>query len=133
MVKDLSYGLLACLAICCAGFSAPTRLSARHFCTSLKITEMRSGSRASGGWPAGDPRRFAKAVEEPINGHNRLLDGALPAAGLKPVVSLAAGFASQQNLTLLRELGYSYLINLTRGSRQNYAAEFCRQRLRAAT
>ena len=122
---------------------------------------MRSGSRASGGgassllasrmiseWqprqrggaslgnatlPAGDSRRFAKAVEEPINGHNRLLDGALPAAGLKPVVSLAAGFASQQNLTLLRELGYSYLINLTRGSRQNYAAEFCRQRLRAAT
>ena len=41
------------------------------------------------------------------------------------MVSLDAGFASQQNLTRLRELGYSYLINLTRGSRQNYAAEFC--------
>lgn len=49
---------------------------------------------------------------------------ALPEAGLKPVVILDAGFASAENLTLLRELGYSYLINITRGSRQKYAAEF---------
>jgi transposase len=49
---------------------------------------------------------------------------ALPEAGLKPVVILDAGFASAENLTLLRELGYSYLINITRGSRQKYAEEF---------
>ena len=49
---------------------------------------------------------------------------ALPEAGLKPVVILDAGFASKENLTLLRELGYSYLINITRGSRQKYAGEF---------
>lgn len=49
---------------------------------------------------------------------------ALPEAGLKPVVILDAGFASVENLALLRELGYSYLINITRGSRQKYAAEF---------
>lgn len=49
---------------------------------------------------------------------------ALPEAGLKPVVILDAGFASAENLALLRELGYSYLINITRGSRQKYADEF---------
>jgi transposase len=49
---------------------------------------------------------------------------ALPEAGLKPVVILDAGFASAANLVLLRELGYSYLINVTRGSREKYAAEF---------
>ena len=54
---------------------------------------------------------------------------ALPAAGLKPVVSLGASFASLQDLTRLRELGYSYLTNLTRGSRQNAAATFSSARL----
>jgi transposase len=49
---------------------------------------------------------------------------ALPAAGVKPVVILDAGFASKENLAQLRELGYSYLINITRGSRQKYASEF---------
>ena len=49
---------------------------------------------------------------------------ALPGSGLKPVVILDAGFASKANLALLRELGYSYLINITRGSRQKHAAEF---------
>ena len=49
---------------------------------------------------------------------------ALPEAGLKPVVILDAGFASAANLALLRELGYSYLINITRGSRKKYAGEF---------
>lgn len=49
---------------------------------------------------------------------------ALPEAGLKPVVILDAGFASKENLALLRELGYSYLINITRGSRQKYTQEF---------
>ena len=49
---------------------------------------------------------------------------ALPEAGLKPVVILDAGFASGENLALLRELGYSYLINITRGSRKKYAGEF---------
>jgi transposase len=49
---------------------------------------------------------------------------ALPESGLKPVVILDAGFASKENLALLRELDYSYLINITRGSRQKYAEEF---------
>jgi len=49
---------------------------------------------------------------------------ALPESGLKPVVILDAGFASKENLALLRELGYSYLINITRGSRQKHAEEF---------
>lgn len=49
---------------------------------------------------------------------------ALPEAGLKPVVILDAGFASKENLALLRESGYSYLINITRGSRQKHADEF---------
>lgn len=49
---------------------------------------------------------------------------ALPESGLKPVVILDAGFASEANLALLRELGYSYLINITRGSRKKYADEF---------
>lgn len=49
---------------------------------------------------------------------------ALPEAGLKPVVILDAGFAAAENLALLRELGYSYLINITRGSRRKYADEF---------
>ena len=49
---------------------------------------------------------------------------ALPEVGLKPVVILDAGFASAENLALLRELGYSYLINITRGSRQKYIDEF---------
>ena len=49
---------------------------------------------------------------------------ALPEDGLKPVVILDAGFASEANLALLRESGYSYLINITRGSRAKYADEF---------
>ena len=40
--------------------------------------------------PAGDPRRFAKAVEEPINGHNGLLDGALTAEAAAWVVRVAS-------------------------------------------
>jgi transposase len=43
---------------------------------------------------------------------------------LKPVVILDAGFASQSNLTLLKERGYSYLINITRSSRSKYAQAF---------
>jgi len=49
---------------------------------------------------------------------------ALPSAGLKPVVILDAGFSSAANLELLRELGYSYVINITRGSRAKYAGQF---------
>ena len=44
--------------------------------------------------------------------------------GEKPVVVLDAGFASKGNLTLLKERGYAYLINVTRGSRTKYAADF---------
>ena len=43
---------------------------------------------------------------------------------LKPVVILDAGFASQSNLTLLKERGYCYLINITRSSRSKYAQAF---------
>ena len=48
---------------------------------------------------------------------------ALPEDGLKPVVILDAGFGSAEYLTLIRELGYSSLINITRGCRQK-AEEF---------
>lgn len=43
---------------------------------------------------------------------------------LKPVVVLDAGFASKANLALLKERGYSYMINITRGSRAKYAESF---------
>ena len=43
---------------------------------------------------------------------------------VKPVVILDAGFASASNLELLKELGYSYLINVTRGRRAKYASYF---------
>lgn len=42
----------------------------------------------------------------------------------RPVVILDAGFASKENLQLLKEKGYSYLINVTRGSRIKYAEDF---------
>lgn len=44
--------------------------------------------------------------------------------GLKPVVVLDAGFASKANIEMLRQRGYSYLINITRGSRSKYADSF---------
>ena len=44
--------------------------------------------------------------------------------GEKPVVILDAGFASAGNIALLKERGYAYLINITRGSRTKYAADF---------
>ena len=44
--------------------------------------------------------------------------------GLKPVVILDAGFASCANLALLKERGYSYIVNITRGSRSKYADSF---------
>ncbi len=56
----------------------------------------------------------------------RMLDRlALPDdAGLAPVVILDAGFASKENLALLKERRLGYLINITRGSRIRYAADF---------
>jgi hypothetical protein len=42
----------------------------------------------------------------------------------KPLVILDAGFASKANLALLRERGLGYLINITRGSRAGFAAQF---------
>lgn len=44
--------------------------------------------------------------------------------GLKPVVILDAGFASRANLDLLKERGYSYLVNITRSRRIKYADSF---------
>jgi transposase len=47
--------------------------------------------------------------------------------GEKPVVVLDAGFASEANIALLKELGYAYLINITRGSRTKYADAFAQE------
>jgi transposase len=43
---------------------------------------------------------------------------------LKPVVVLDAGFASKGNLELLKKKGYSYLVNMTRSRRSQYAEQF---------
>lgn len=43
---------------------------------------------------------------------------------LKPVVILDAGFASKANIELLRQKGYSYLVNVTRDRRTKYAEQF---------
>jgi transposase len=43
---------------------------------------------------------------------------------LKPVVILDAGFASKANIELLRQKGYSYLINVSRHRRTKYAEQF---------
>ena len=48
----------------------------------------------------------------------------LHADGQKSVVVLDAGFASAANIALLKERGYSYLINITRDRRRKYAARF---------
>ena len=48
----------------------------------------------------------------------------VPKCGLKPVVILDAGFASKTNIAMLKERGYSYLVNITRGSRAKYAEVF---------
>lgn len=44
--------------------------------------------------------------------------------GLRPVVILDAGFASEENIKLLEERGCSYIVNITRGSRTRYAESF---------
>jgi transposase len=50
---------------------------------------------------------------------------ALPGAEeVKPVVILDAGFASQQNIALLKARGLSYVINITRSRRAQYAEAF---------
>jgi transposase len=48
----------------------------------------------------------------------------IPEGGLKPVVILDAGFASKETLAAIKSRGYSYLVNITRGSRAKYAKEF---------
>jgi transposase len=42
----------------------------------------------------------------------------------KPVVILDAGIATPANLALLKEKGYAYLVNVTRGSRTKYTEHF---------
>jgi len=42
----------------------------------------------------------------------------------RPIVILDAGFASKENMQMLKDKGYSYLINITRGSRKKYAEFF---------
>jgi len=44
--------------------------------------------------------------------------------GLKPVVILDAGFASNSNIAMLKERGYCYLVNVTRASRAKHAESF---------
>jgi len=48
----------------------------------------------------------------------------VPEPGLRPVVILDAGFASAANVAMLKERGYSYLINITRGRRSEVAEFF---------
>jgi len=43
---------------------------------------------------------------------------------LSPVVILDAGFASAENLALLEQRGFSYIVNITRNSRLKYAEGF---------
>jgi hypothetical protein len=50
--------------------------------------------------------------------------GGAAVANAKPVVILDAGIATEANLSLLKEKGYSYLVNVTRGSRTQYAEAF---------
>ena len=45
----------------------------------------------------------------------------------KPIVILDAGFASKANIAMIKEKGYSYLINITRGSREKYADFFANE------
>jgi transposase len=47
--------------------------------------------------------------------------------GLRPVVILDAGFASEENIKLLEERGCSYIVNITRGSRTRYADDFANE------
>jgi transposase len=42
----------------------------------------------------------------------------------KPVVILDAGIATEANLVLLKEQGYAYLVNVTRGNRTKYTEQF---------
>lgn len=50
---------------------------------------------------------------------------ALPGAeAARPVVILDAGFASKENIALLKERGLGYVINITRGSRARHAEAF---------
>jgi len=44
--------------------------------------------------------------------------------GSLPVVILDAGIATETNLALLKEQGYAYLVNVTRGSRTKYTEQF---------
>jgi len=48
----------------------------------------------------------------------------VPDDKLKPVVILDAGFASAANIAMLKERGYSYVVNITRGTRTKYAQAF---------
>lgn len=43
---------------------------------------------------------------------------------LKPVVTLDAGFASHAKIALLKERGYSYIVNIILSSRSKYADSF---------
>jgi transposase len=52
------------------------------------------------------------------------LEEAAPARSHKPLVILDAGLATKANLKALKEQGYSYLVNITRGSRTQYATHF---------
>jgi len=51
--------------------------------------------------------------------------------GLKPVVVIDAGFYSKENITMLKDGGYSYMINITRGSRAEYAELFKKETFEA--
>lgn len=56
-----------------------------------------------------------------------MLDRLSMPEAVKPVVILDAGFASKENIALLKERGLSYVINITRSSRARYAEAFAEE------
>jgi len=57
-------------------------------------------------------------------GEQMELDGQGGESGIKTLVVLDAGVANKDNLVMLREAGFSYLVNDTRGQRSRYLEEF---------
>lgn len=58
---------------------------------------------------------------------SRMLDRLAFSEAAKPIVILDAGFASKENIALLKERGMGYVINITRSSRARYAEAFAKE------
>lgn len=55
------------------------------------------------------------------------LNASVPEGSSKPLVIMDAGIATADNLALLREHGFGYLVNDTRSQRKRYLEQFCQQ------